>query len=37
VIRGDPDTSMGDGSLFGTINSDSLGPRVLQFAARLNF
>jgi hypothetical protein len=37
VIRGDPDTSMGDGSLFGTITADAEGPRVLQFAARINF
>ncbi len=37
VVRGDPDTSMGDGSLFGTITSDADGPRVLQFAARLSF
>jgi hypothetical protein len=37
VIRGDPDTSMGDGSLFGTITSDADGPRVFQFAARITF
>ena len=37
VIRGDPDTSMGDGSLFGTITSNADGPRVFQFAARINF
>jgi hypothetical protein len=37
VIRGDPDTSMGDGPLFGTINADADGPRLVQFAMRLNF
>lgn len=37
VIRGDPDTSIGDGPLFGRILSDADGPRVMQVAARLNF
>jgi hypothetical protein len=36
--RGDPDTDLADlGAGFGTINSPGNGPRLIQFALRLNF
>jgi hypothetical protein len=40
--RGDPDTSLGDGlpsqgGTFGLITGPMAGPRIIQFAGRLNF
>ncbi|HLY63351.1 MAG TPA: TonB-dependent receptor [Terriglobia bacterium] len=42
VVRGDPDTSLGDGlpsqgGTFGLITGPGNGPRVIQFALRVNF
>jgi hypothetical protein len=36
VVRGDPDTGLGD-STFGMITSDADGPRIIQLGVRLNF